>query len=69
MDGSTSLQSILLGNNILVVDDNGVNRRVTASALKKYGAKLSPKWFIFIYKLVGIMFVSWLTYDNSRCNL
>ena len=69
MDGSPSLQSLLLGKNILVVDDNGVNRRVAAGALKKYGAKLSPKWLIFIYKLVGIMFVSWLTYDNSRCNL
>lgn len=40
MDGSPSLQSLLLGKNILVVDDNGVNRRVAAGALKKYGAKV-----------------------------
>ena len=69
MDGSPSLKTLLLGKNILVVDDNRVNRRVAAGAPKRYGEKLSPKWLIFIYKLVGIMFVSWLTCDNSRCNL
>lgn len=40
MDESPSLQSLLLGKNILVVDDNKVNRRVAAAALKKYGAKV-----------------------------
>ncbi|GLJ30904.1 hypothetical protein SUGI_0614970 [Cryptomeria japonica] len=39
-DGTRSLQSLLLGKNILVVDDNRVNRRVAAGALKKYGANV-----------------------------
>ncbi|KAL6911458.1 hypothetical protein ACP4OV_000263 [Aristida adscensionis] len=34
------LHSLLLGKNILVVDDNKVNLRVAAAALKKYGAKV-----------------------------
>lgn len=33
-----SLQNLLLGKTILVVDDNNVNLRVAAGALKKYGA-------------------------------
>lgn len=33
-----SLRSLLLGRKILVVDDNNVNLRVAAAALKKYGA-------------------------------
>ncbi|KAK1365647.1 Histidine kinase [Heracleum sosnowskyi] len=33
-----SLRSLLLGRKILVVDDNNVNLRVAAGALKKYGA-------------------------------
>ncbi|KAE9615764.1 putative histidine kinase, Protein-serine/threonine phosphatase [Lupinus albus] len=37
-DGSTFLQSLLYGKKILVVDDNMVNRRVAAGALKKFGA-------------------------------
>lgn len=32
------LQSLLFGKKILVVDDNRVNRRVAAGALKKFGA-------------------------------
>ena len=32
------LHSLLYGKKILVVDDNGVNRRVAAGALKKFGA-------------------------------
>eukprot|EP01018_Ginkgo_biloba_P002960 Gb_12720 [translate_table: standard] len=40
MNGSPSLQSLLLGKHILVVDDNRVNRRVAAGALKKYGANV-----------------------------
>ena len=35
---SLSLCSLLLGRKILVVDDNNVNLRVAAGALKKYGA-------------------------------
>lgn len=35
---SLSLRSLLLGRKILVVDDNNVNLRVAAGALKKYGA-------------------------------
>lgn len=35
---SISLSSLLLGRKILVVDDNNVNLRVAAGALKKYGA-------------------------------
>ena len=37
-NGSTFLRSLLCGKKILVVDDNGVNRRVAAGALKKFGA-------------------------------
>eukprot|EP01018_Ginkgo_biloba_P003776 Gb_14997 [translate_table: standard] len=37
---SPSLQSLLSGKQILVVDDNRVNRRVAAGALKKYGANV-----------------------------
>lgn len=40
LKGSAFLHSILSGKNILVVDDNIVNRRVAAGALKKYGAKV-----------------------------
>lgn len=35
---SLSLRNLLLGKKILVVDDNNVNLRVAAGALKKYGA-------------------------------
>ncbi|KAL2347813.1 hypothetical protein Fmac_001813 [Flemingia macrophylla] len=35
---SAFLHSLLYGKKILVVDDNGVNRRVAAGALKKFGA-------------------------------
>ncbi|KAF3431031.1 hypothetical protein FNV43_RR25761 [Rhamnella rubrinervis] len=35
---SLSLRSLLLGRNILIVDDNKVNLKVAAGALKKYGA-------------------------------
>jgi arabidopsis histidine kinase 2/3/4 (cytokinin receptor) len=34
------LHSLLVGKNILVVDDNKVNLRVAAAALKKYGANV-----------------------------
>lgn len=34
----STLKSILKGREILVVDDNAVNRRVAEGALKKYGA-------------------------------
>ncbi|KAI3979339.1 hypothetical protein MKX01_036383 [Papaver californicum] len=37
---SSSLRSILNGTKILVVDDNRVNRRVAAGALKKFGANV-----------------------------
>ncbi|KAF3792139.1 Histidine kinase 2 [Nymphaea thermarum] len=37
----TSLQSLLSGKQILVVDDNVINRRVAAGALKKYGANVT----------------------------
>ncbi|KAH7516233.1 histidine kinase 4 isoform X1 [Ziziphus jujuba] len=37
-NGSSFLQSLLCGKKILVVDDNMVNRRVAAGALKKFGA-------------------------------
>ncbi|EOY01314.1 CHASE domain containing histidine kinase protein isoform 2 [Theobroma cacao] len=37
-NGSSVLQSLLCGKKILVVDDNMVNRRVAAGALKKFGA-------------------------------
>ncbi|TKY61010.1 Histidine kinase 4 [Spatholobus suberectus] len=36
--GSTLVRSLLCGKKILVVDDNVVNRRVAAGALKKFGA-------------------------------
>ncbi|PIA63726.1 hypothetical protein AQUCO_00201220v1 [Aquilegia coerulea] len=39
-NGSAYLHSILSGKNILVVDDNRVNRIVAAGALKKFGAKV-----------------------------
>ncbi|GMH26276.1 hypothetical protein Nepgr_028119 [Nepenthes gracilis] len=39
-NGSTTLKSLLCGKKILVVDDNMVNRRVAAGALKKFGAKV-----------------------------
>ncbi|RLN40633.1 putative histidine kinase 4 [Panicum miliaceum] len=39
-DGSGSLRGLLLGKNILVVDDNKVNLRVAAGTLKKFGAKV-----------------------------
>ncbi|XP_010527816.1 PREDICTED: histidine kinase 4 [Tarenaya hassleriana] len=40
-DGSRmTLKSLLTGKKILVVDDNGVNRRVAAGALKKFGANI-----------------------------
>ncbi|XVF43689.1 hypothetical protein PTKIN_Ptkin02bG0060900 [Pterospermum kingtungense] len=35
---SLSLQNLLLGRKILIVDDNNVNLKVAAGALKKYGA-------------------------------
>ncbi|KAH0468517.1 hypothetical protein IEQ34_003550 [Dendrobium chrysotoxum] len=38
--GAVFLRSLLTGKNILVVDDNKVNLRVAAAALKKYGAKV-----------------------------
>ena len=37
-NGTPFLQSLLCGKKILVVDDNMVNRRVAAGALKKFGA-------------------------------
>ncbi|KMZ68947.1 Histidine kinase 3 [Zostera marina] len=37
----SSLRSLLKGRNILVVDDNLVNLRVAAGALKKYGAEVA----------------------------
>ncbi|GMH15116.1 hypothetical protein Nepgr_016957 [Nepenthes gracilis] len=37
---SSSLRNLLLGRKILVVDDNNVNLRVAAGALKKYGANV-----------------------------
>ncbi|CAN4090454.1 unnamed protein product [Withania somnifera] len=37
-NGSSSLRGLLYGKKILVVDDNRVNRRVAAGALKKFGA-------------------------------
>lgn len=38
--GGGSLQNLLSGKRILVVDDNPVNRRVAAGALNKYGAQV-----------------------------
>ncbi|XP_059655307.1 histidine kinase 4 [Cornus florida] len=38
LNGSTLLRSVLCGKKILVVDDNRVNCRVAAGALKKFGA-------------------------------
>ncbi|KAL5995537.1 Histidine kinase 4 [Asimina triloba] len=40
LKGSAFLRSLLSGKNILVVDDNKVNQRVAAGALKKYGANV-----------------------------
>ncbi|KAH7679837.1 histidine kinase 2/3/4 (cytokinin receptor) protein [Dioscorea alata] len=40
-NGSTFLHNLLVGKNILVVDDNKVNLRVAAGALKKYGANVA----------------------------
>ncbi|GJN23514.1 hypothetical protein PR202_gb11169 [Eleusine coracana subsp. coracana] len=40
LEDSGSLRGLLLGKNILVVDDNKVNLRVAAGSLKKYGAKV-----------------------------
>ncbi|KAM7255335.1 hypothetical protein ACFE04_020576 [Oxalis oulophora] len=37
-NGTSLLHSVLFGRKILVVDDNKVNRRVAAGALKKFGA-------------------------------
>ncbi|GAV76513.1 Response_reg domain-containing protein/HisKA domain-containing protein/HATPase_c domain-containing protein/CHASE domain-containing protein [Cephalotus follicularis] len=37
-NGSCLLNSVLFGKKILVIDDNRVNRRVAAGALKKFGA-------------------------------
>ncbi|KAG0490935.1 hypothetical protein HPP92_007798 [Vanilla planifolia] len=39
-NGPVFLPSLLMDKNILVVDDNKVNLRVAAAALKKYGAKV-----------------------------
>ncbi|KAJ9153012.1 hypothetical protein P3X46_026504 [Hevea brasiliensis] len=39
-NGSSFLRSLLCGKKILVVDDNMVNRRVAAGALKKFGANV-----------------------------
>ncbi|KAK4371254.1 hypothetical protein RND71_010729 [Anisodus tanguticus] len=39
-NGSSSLRGLLCGRKILVVDDNRVNRRVAAGALKKVGAEV-----------------------------
>jgi histidine kinase 2/3/4 (cytokinin receptor) len=39
-DGVSSLQNLLSGKKILVVDDNPVNRKVAAGALNKYGAQV-----------------------------
>ncbi|XP_071717350.1 histidine kinase 4-like [Rutidosis leptorrhynchoides] len=39
-NGSLYLKSLLCGKKILVVDDNRVNRRVAAGALKKFGAQV-----------------------------
>lgn len=38
LNGTSFLRSLLCGKKILVVDDNRVNRRVAAGALKKFGA-------------------------------
>lgn len=40
-NGSAFLHNLLAGKNILVVDDNKVNLRVAAGALKKYGANVA----------------------------
>ncbi|WOK93085.1 hypothetical protein Cni_G01778 [Canna indica] len=39
--GPKALGSILHGKNILVVDDNAINRKVAACTLKKFGAKVT----------------------------
>jgi len=40
-NGSTLVRSLLCGKKILVVDDNVVNRRVAAGALKNFGADVT----------------------------
>ncbi|CAN6318734.1 unnamed protein product [Urochloa humidicola] len=40
-DQSLVLRSVLTGKQILVVDDNAVNRKVAAGSLKKYGATVT----------------------------
>ncbi|XP_074589059.1 putative histidine kinase 4 isoform X2 [Curcuma longa] len=40
LNSSSFLHGLLDGKNILIVDDNKVNLRVAAAALKKYGAKV-----------------------------
>ncbi|KAK1315030.1 Histidine kinase 4 [Acorus calamus] len=40
LNGSAFLHGLLFGKNMLVVDDNKVNRRVAAGALQKYGANV-----------------------------
>jgi histidine kinase 2/3/4 (cytokinin receptor) len=40
LGGREKLHKLIKGKNILVVDDNLVNRRVAAGALKKYGASV-----------------------------
>ena len=40
VNGSSFLNSLLCGKRILVVDDNRVNLRVAAGALKKFGADI-----------------------------
>ncbi|KAK1301275.1 Histidine kinase 4 [Acorus calamus] len=40
LHGSAYLHGLLFGKNMLVVDDNIVNRRVAAGALQKYGANV-----------------------------
>ncbi|KAG9457326.1 hypothetical protein H6P81_001834 [Aristolochia fimbriata] len=40
LENSGFLHTLLFEKNILVVDDNSVNRRVAAGALKKYGARV-----------------------------
>ncbi|XAR64387.1 Histidine kinase [Bertholletia excelsa] len=40
---SLSLRNLLLGRKILVVDDNAINLKVAAGALKKYGADVECK--------------------------
>ncbi|WOL06614.1 putative histidine kinase 4 [Canna indica] len=55
LNGPANLHSLLAGKNILVVDDNRVNLRVAAAALKKYGARVecaeSGKYALSLLKL------------------